>query len=78
MTGHAPARDATRRALLRWLVHPGLIGTVVVSLVFEQVARDLHLSCHVSGRGRHRPGHGPDGTGPDGGRTGASAGTVSG
>ncbi len=44
MTGHAPARDVTRRALLRWLVHLGLIGTVVVSLVFEPLVLTIHIA----------------------------------
>lgn len=44
MTGHAPARDATQRAMVRWLVHLGLIGTVVVSLVFEPLALTIHIA----------------------------------
>ncbi len=44
MTGHAPARDATRRAMSRWLVHLRLIGTVAVSLVFEPLALTIHIA----------------------------------
>ena len=37
MTSHSgqAVRDGSRRALLRWLVHLGLIAAVVVSLVSE-------------------------------------------
>ena len=44
MTGHAPARDSVRRALFRWLVHLGLIGTVIVSLVFEPLVLAIHIA----------------------------------
>jgi hypothetical protein len=44
MTRHVPARDVTRRAALRWLVHLGLIGTVVVSLVFEPLVLTIHIA----------------------------------
>ena len=33
-----------RRALLRWLVHLGLIGTLVVSLVFEPLVLAIHIA----------------------------------
>ena len=46
MTSHSgqPARDGARRALLRWLVHLGLIATVVVSLVFEPLVLTIHIA----------------------------------
>ncbi len=44
MTGHVPAGGATRRAMVRWLVHLGLIGTVVISLVFEPLALTIHIA----------------------------------
>jgi hypothetical protein len=44
MTGHAHARDGARRALFRWLVHLGLIVTVVVSLVFEPLVLAIHIA----------------------------------
>ena len=44
MTSHAPARDGVRRALFRWLVHLGLIGTVIVSLVFEPLVLAIHIA----------------------------------
>ena len=40
MTGQTHAR----RALLRWLVHLGLIGTLVVSLVFEPLVLAIHIA----------------------------------
>ena len=45
MTSHAPraARDRARRAVFRWLVHLGLIGTVIVSLVFEPLVLAIHI-----------------------------------
>jgi hypothetical protein len=33
-----------RRALLRWLVHLGLIGTLIVSLVFEPLVLTIHIA----------------------------------
>jgi hypothetical protein len=33
-----------RRALLRWLVHLGLIGTLIVSLVFEPLVLAIHIA----------------------------------
>ena len=44
MTGHARAREVNRRAMVRWLVHLGLIGTAVVSLVFEPVVLTIHIA----------------------------------
>jgi hypothetical protein len=46
--GHRPpagrAPDAARQALLRWLVHLGLIVTVTVSLVFEPLMLTIHIA----------------------------------
>jgi hypothetical protein len=39
----ARQRAAARRALFRWLVHLGLIATVVVSLVFEPLVLTIHI-----------------------------------
>jgi branched-subunit amino acid ABC-type transport system permease component len=44
MTSHTHARDGTRRALFRWLVHLGLIVTVIVSLVFEPLVLAIHIA----------------------------------
>ncbi len=44
MTGQVPARAVTRRAILRWLVHLGLIGPVVVSLGFEPLVLTIHIA----------------------------------
>ena len=44
MTSHAPAPGRDRRALFRWLVHLGLIGTAVVSLVFEPLVLAIHIA----------------------------------
>ena len=46
MTSHSGqgARDLARRASLRWLVHLGLIATVVVSLVFEPLVLTIHIA----------------------------------
>jgi hypothetical protein len=46
MTSHAPraARDGARRAVFRWLVHLGLAGTVIVSLVFEPLVLAIHIA----------------------------------
>jgi hypothetical protein len=46
MTSHAPraARDRARRAVFRWLVHLGLIGTVIASLVFEPLVLAIHIA----------------------------------
>ena len=44
MTSHPPARDGARRALFRWLVHLGLIVTVIVSLVFEPLVLAIHIA----------------------------------
>lgn len=43
MTSQAPARDGVRRTLSRWLVHLGLIVTVIVSLVFEPLVLAIHI-----------------------------------
>jgi hypothetical protein len=44
MTSPAPAPGRDRRALFRWLVHLGLIGTAVVSLVFEPLVLAIHIA----------------------------------
>ncbi len=46
MTSHSgqAARDGARRAVLRWLVHLGLIATVTVSLVFEPLVLMIHIT----------------------------------
>jgi hypothetical protein len=36
-------RAAARRSLYRWLVHLGLMATVVVSLVFEPLVLTIHI-----------------------------------
>jgi hypothetical protein len=41
--GDARRRDEARRAVRRWLVHLGLIATVVVSLVFEPLVLTIHI-----------------------------------
>ncbi len=48
MTSHAPAPGGTRRARYRWLVHLGLIGTAVVSLVFEPLVLAIHIAVGVA------------------------------
>ena len=40
MTGQTHAR----RALLRWLVHLGLIGSLIVSLAFEPLVLTIHIA----------------------------------
>ena len=46
MTSHSgqTARAGARRAVLRWLVHLGLIVTVIVSLVFEPLVLTIHIA----------------------------------
>ncbi len=44
MTSHAPGPGGDRRALFRWLVHLGLIGTLVVSLTFEPLVLAIHIA----------------------------------
>jgi hypothetical protein len=44
MTSQAPEPSRDRRALFRWLVHLGLIGTAVVSLVFEPLVLAIHIA----------------------------------
>ena len=44
MTSPAPAPGRGLRALFRWLVHLGLIGTAVVSLVFEPLVLAIHIA----------------------------------
>jgi hypothetical protein len=46
LTSHSgwDARDGARRAVPRWLVHLGLIVTVIVSLVFEPLALTIHIA----------------------------------
>lgn len=43
MTSHNPAPGGGRRVLFRWLVHLGLIGTLIVSLVFEPLVLAIHI-----------------------------------
>ena len=43
MTSHS-GQDEARRAALRWLVHLGLIATVVASLVFEPLVLTIHIA----------------------------------
>ena len=38
------SQTRARRALFRWLVHLGLIGTLVVSLVFEPLVLAIHVA----------------------------------
>jgi hypothetical protein len=38
------SQTRVRRALFRWLVHLGLIGTLVVSLVFEPLVLAIHIA----------------------------------
>jgi hypothetical protein len=44
MTNHAPAPGGGRGARSRWFVHLGLIGTTVVSLVFEPLVLAIHIA----------------------------------
>ena len=44
MTSHIPAPAGGRGTLFRWLVHLGLIGTAVVSLVFEPLVLAIHIA----------------------------------
>ena len=44
MTSHPPAPGGERRVLSRWLVHLGLIGTLVVSLMFEPLVLAIHIA----------------------------------
>jgi hypothetical protein len=43
MTSHMARPGGGRGALFRWLVHLGLIGTAVVSLVFEPLVLAIHI-----------------------------------
>jgi hypothetical protein len=43
MTSHIPRPGGGRGALFRWLVHLRLIGTAVVSLVFEPLVLAIHI-----------------------------------
>ena len=44
MTSHPPAPGGERRVLSRWLVHLGLIGTLVVSLMSEPLVLAIHIA----------------------------------
>ena len=44
MTSHPPAPGSERRVLSRWLVHLGLIATLVVSLMFEPLVLAIHIA----------------------------------
>lgn len=44
MTSRSPGRASTPGAIVRWLVHLGLIGTVTVSLVFEPLVLTIHIA----------------------------------
>ena len=44
MTSHARAPGGDRRLRFRWLVHAGLIGTLIVSLVFEPLVLTIHIA----------------------------------
>jgi hypothetical protein len=48
MTSHAPGPGGDRRALFRWLVHLGLIGTLVVSLTFEPLVLAIHIAAGLA------------------------------
>ena len=44
MTSHARAPGGDRRLRFRWLVHLGLIGTLIVSLVLEPLVLAIHIA----------------------------------
>ncbi len=44
MTSRSPGRPGTPGARARWLVHLGLIATVIVSLVFEPLVLAIHIA----------------------------------
>lgn len=43
MTGRSPGRTGAPGAMVRWLVHLGLAGTTIVSLVFEPLILTIHI-----------------------------------
>lgn len=44
MTSRSPGRTGVPGALARWLVHLGLVGTTIVSLVFEPLILAIHIA----------------------------------
>jgi hypothetical protein len=44
MTSPAPVPRGGRRGLFRWLVHLGLIGTLIVSLASEPLVLAIHIA----------------------------------
>lgn len=44
MTSRSPGRTDVPGALARWLVHLGLVGTTMVSLVFEPLILAIHIA----------------------------------
>ena len=43
MTSRTPRRASVPGATVRWLVHLGLVGTTIVSLVFEPLILTIHI-----------------------------------
>ena len=43
MTSRSPGRRGVPGAMVRWLVHLGLVGTTIVSLVFEPLILAIHI-----------------------------------
>src|SRR5581483_7098693 len=43
MTGRSPGRTSVPGAMVRWLVHLGLAGTTIVSLVLEPLILTIHI-----------------------------------
>jgi len=43
MTSRTPRRASVPGAAVRWLVHLGLVGTTIVSLVFEPLILTIHI-----------------------------------
>lgn len=43
MTGRSPGRAGVPGAMVRWLVHLGLVGTTIVSLVVEPLILAIHI-----------------------------------
>jgi hypothetical protein len=44
MTSRSPGRGGVPGAMVRWLVHLGLVGTTIVSLVFEPLILAIHIA----------------------------------
>ena len=44
MTSHTRGPEGDRRRRFRWLVHLGLIGTLIVSLVLEPLVLTIHIA----------------------------------